>query len=360
LQAPPQPVAQPAAPSAPQSVPQPASDEPAPGFGGERQEGAFGSMDDFSSLMELDEHQAAAPQPVAEAEPDDPESWDFFSDGDPGGEAGSSMDQAIGPAGVASMTTPTVQGDIDFGAATSEAEAAMLASQVSESGSGAARVASAIGWVVALGLAIVGIIQGIIFSWDSGIHPPSFVAVGGMRAAEITGSWLDTARLGTVYAVTGHIVNPGALPAAPGLQIEVTLLDAAGQSLDHPAARAGRGLSLADLREISVAELEIAQQKASRSLSWSPITPNMKVPFMAVFRTLPDEATHFELRIVAAEPNAEVVVVGRLGEAPSAWPPVAAPGIGAGQGAPVSPDPARVNLPHPDPAPRSSAPVQRD
>jgi hypothetical protein len=52
---------------------------------------------------------------------------------------------------------------------------------------------------------------------------------------------------------------------------------------------------------------------------------------MAVFRALPDEAAHFELRIVAAEPNAKVVVVGTLGGAPPGRPSVAAPGIEAGQ-----------------------------
>ncbi len=329
LQAPPQPAAQ----TEPQPVPQPAGEEgPAPGFGGERRDDDFGSMDDFSTLMELDEHQPSPPQPVAEADQDDPESWDFFSDGDPGGEIGSTMDQAVSAAEATPMASPTVRGDVDFGAATGEAEAAMLASQASESGGTAARVASVIGWVAALGLGIVGIVQGILFSWDGGIHPPSFVAVGGMRAAEITGSWLDTARLGTVFAVTGHIDNPGVSPAAPGLQIEVVLLDAAGQPLDHPPARAGRDLSLADLREISVTELELAEQKASRSLSWSPITPNTKVPFMAVFRALPDEATHFELRIVAAEPNARAVVVGTLGGAPPGRPSVAVPGIEVGRG----------------------------
>jgi len=337
LQAPPQPAAQPAAPSAPELAPEPASAGPAPGFGGERQEDAFGSMDDFSSLMEPDVQEAPSPspspQPPTETEQDDPESWDFFSDGEPGGGPESSVDQAVSAAGVAPVASPSGQQSIDFGAATSEAEAATLASQVSESGGGAARVASVIGWVATLGLGIVGIVQGIVFSWDSAIQPPSFVAVGGMRAAEITGSWLDTARLGTVYAVTGHLDNPGASPAAPGLRIEVALLDAAGQLLDHPSARAGRDLSLADLREISVAELELAEQKASQSLSWGTIAPNTGVPFVAVFRALPDEATHFELRILDAEPYAAAVVVGALGAPPQGRAPVAAAGIGFGAGA---------------------------
>ncbi|MCP5040585.1 MAG: hypothetical protein GY944_06110 [bacterium] len=258
-------------------------------------EAAFGSVDDFSSLGEPDEHQEPASDGSQEEALEDPESWDFFGDGDgdvggppAGGAPADSFQEAASPragsvADAAGFEESTAQEDwptLDGGGPISAT----------------ARIFSALGWVAVCGLIVAGVFPALVDSFDPGVRAPVFVSIGDMRAANVRGQWLETASAGTVYVVSGDLLNPGTRAAAPQLALEVSLLDERGSDLDLPTALAGRDIAFDDLRELPAAGLAAFEQRAAGALVWGEIAPGQSARFAAVFVGLPDQATHFQLR----------------------------------------------------------------
>lgn len=281
----------------PPPAPPPAQAQPAePGVASAREE-AFGSADDFSNLMDPDELPPVA-TPVASPDEvsENPEEWDFFGDADT---SPSSM-----PAGP-SPTTQAAPDSTKAARSKPQAEAQIPGDWKGLEGdkpmSGIAGVATGLAWVVFYALVAAGVYFGVTESVDRSVSAPAFVSVGEMRAANIRGQFLETARAGTLYVVTGDVVNPGNVARALNHTVYVHLLGEDGHVLDTPPAFAGRDVELDRFREMTLDELEASQLIASRSLAFQEIGPGQSASFAAAFVALPEDASHFQIRSVASE-----------------------------------------------------------
>jgi hypothetical protein len=155
--------------------------------------------------------------------------------------------------------------------------------------------------VVVFGLLSTGVYLGVMASVDAGVRTPAFVSIGEMRAANVRGHWLDTTRAGTLYVVTGELLNPGTEAAAPSQAVQVKVLGEGGRELDVSPVFAGRDVEFDELREMSVDELWSSQRITALALASAPIGPGQSARFAATFVALPDEASHFQLGAVASE-----------------------------------------------------------
>jgi len=259
---------------------------------------AFGELEDFSHLEEP--HEAAPVEVAAPAteEPniEEPENWDFFGDDGPRQDA------------------PCTPAD-PFGAALPEAayqaREDALAEAVSPQdwpdfgqdnpASAAARITNVLGWVVVCSLMGLGVALGLRDTFDPGVRAPSFVPIGEMRAANVKGQWVETAGMGTLYVVSGDLLNPGTRTLIPGLVIEVELMDDAGPLGQRPRAIAGRAIEFDVLRTLPAGDLATVQAAAMQELARGEIPGGASTRFTAVFEALPDEATRFQLRAGAIE-----------------------------------------------------------
>ena len=268
------------------------ADGPAPGFGGEREAGAFGSMEDFAGERTND----AEEQPVATAlsgeqeNIEDPESWDFFGD-----DAAPSQAPVVSESSAFSAAAEAPLQDVNPAAIGVDADSEWRAYERQGPVGAASRIAGAVMTVAVFGLLIAGVYLGVIGSLDSGIRTPAFVDIGQMRAANIRGQWLDTESVGTVYVVSGDLLNPGTTIASPDRAVRVTLLDADGTALEVGPSFAGTGLEFDTLRQVARDDVLSAQLNAARALASQEIAPGHSVPIAAAFVDLPADATHFAL-----------------------------------------------------------------
>jgi predicted Zn finger-like uncharacterized protein len=284
-----------------ESPPAPApaqAQQPEPGIAGARKE-AFGSPDDFSNLMEPEAlPPVASPDEVSE----NPEDWDFFGDADTSSPSGGT------PAGPSSSTRTAPKAAKAVGRKPS-GEAQVPGDWKGLEGdkpvSGIAGVATALAWVVFYALVAAGVYFGVAESFDRSVSAPAFVSVGEMRAANIRGQFLETARAGTLYVITGDLLNPGNVARALNHAVYVHLLGEDGHVLDSPPAIAGRDVELDRLREMTVDELQASQRIASRSLAFQKIEPGQAASFAAAFVGLPERASHFQIRAVESESTAD-------------------------------------------------------
>ncbi len=281
-------------------------------------EEAFGSVEDFSALAEPDPATTpmeAAPQaPAASAASEeenieDPESWDFFGDGGATNDAPCTPQDPFGAA--LSAPTQADAGDDAIQDAMSDQDWPKLGENKAMSAAG--RIGNALAWTLVCAAIGLGVALGLRDIFDPGVRAPAFVSIGEMRAANVKGQWVETAGMGTLYVVSGDLLNPGTAPAAPNLAIEVRLLDDAGPLADWPTAHAGSGIEFDTLRTLPAAELGGLRTQAISQLAWSEIPAGESIRFAAIFERLPDAAAHFEL--AAAEIDGVV-----------APPPVAEPG----------------------------------
>jgi hypothetical protein len=142
---------------------------------------------------------------------------------------------------------------------------------------------------------------------------PSTVKLGrlgasqGLEASQVQGRWLDTARMGKVFTVTGQLDNRGHERAPLGGVLQVALLDSKGQRLDQPAVAAGLALESQRVREMSPEKFAALRERSIEALSRASLVPGDRIDFSATFAALPAAAMRFELELA------------QLGEAP---PPV--------------------------------------
>jgi hypothetical protein len=262
-------------------------------------EDAFGSVEDFSAATQEELPGQAVPLVgTDDATSEDPENWDFFGDHE------SSASIGLSPTALPMQT--------DAGAAVGGGQVlsrpvhdGSLGGSFALSGNrpleGVARIASALAWVAFFGLLSTGVYLGVMASVNPGVTTPAFVSIGEMRAANIRGHWLDTARAGTLYVVTGELLNPSTVAASPSQAVEVRLLGEGGSELDVSPVFAGRDVEFDALREMSVDELWSSQRVSALALANAPIGPGQSARFAATFVALPEQASHFQLAAVAPE-----------------------------------------------------------
>jgi predicted Zn finger-like uncharacterized protein len=273
----------------------------------EAPESVFGSVDDFSSLMEedpdlveateesSDPETGAAVVPAAEGELGEPEDWDFFSDD-------SLEDSGLaGAVGSASSAAPAVVSQADASIAAgpglddcSDSEGLLVRSTADAS---VRRVGRGVGWVITLGLLGLGIARGLVPWLQPGAGVRTAVDLADFRAEQVRGHWVETSRSRVLYTVTGRLRNTTDRPAAPGAELKVSLLGPAGERLKLGAASAGVPTSQSDLRELPPARLQAVQRHAAWTLSVAPIEVGEAVPFLACFDEVPDDAARFLLEL---------------------------------------------------------------
>ena len=295
----------------------------------------FGSVDDFSSLMEGDGDQtsdeiSAAPrtgpadrgpakraQPAQSAAPGrrdelgDPESWDFF--GDP---TASVADPSAGSV-LGRIALTSVPADQAANSATAQTDSRWNADAYDDASAstdpGALErsimwLGQTVGWATTALLASVVMISGFWTTAQSIVVMPQQIRIGDFEARDMTGRWLDTARGETLLRVTGELTHAGASTQALDGLLEVALLDADGSRLPVEPQRAGIALPVEELRELTPAALRIVLDRAAFSLAHEPIGPATKVAFQAIFRDVPGDAARFALAIADRPVNPGRVV----------------------------------------------------
>jgi predicted Zn finger-like uncharacterized protein len=163
-----------------------------------------------------------------------------------------------------------------------------------------ANTGHAIGWsVTALLFAIVAILTLSPVSARDAEAQFGRQRVAGLEAQGISGRWVENAVAGSLYVVSGRLVNPTGQAAALGTRIGVRLLDANGVRLPIELAAAGPVLEERVLRESDPAGIQTRQSEAGLALAAAVIPPGQSLPFEAVVRELPLAASRFLLEPLA-------------------------------------------------------------
>jgi predicted Zn finger-like uncharacterized protein len=286
---------------------------------------AFGSVDDFSSLMEGDGDQVSADVSVATRigavdrspargaqaaqstatgrrdELGDPENWDFF--GEPTSPvADSNSGSVLGRIALTSIPAAhTAQTDSRWADDSwDDASASTHPGTIERS---IMWLGQAIGWATTALLASVVTISGFWTTAQSIVVLPQEVRLGEFEARDMTGRWIDTARGETLLRVTGELSHAGASDRALGGLLEVALLDADGRRLPVDPQPAGVALPVDELRELTPAALRIVIDRAAFSLAHEPIGASKPVAFQAIFQDVPGHATRFALSIADRPAN---------------------------------------------------------
>jgi len=285
-----------------------------------RDESAFGTVDDFSSLMEDEEvapvdlggetdtdlategAAAAAPGTYAGAgatdDLGDPESWDLV-----GGDATASSKPLLNPLG-ANLTEGLPSADFGF-----EDQDASLYSDEERTASpiwqGLAYVGQFVGWTTTLALIGGALVLGIQAEWSRWIQSPLAVSAGAMTAETSGIRWVETSRAGFVMVVDGELRNEGRTPLDAGV-VQLVLLDRRGAPLGAEPLLAGDPLSVEQLRESSPEVLSASAASASSRFLSTPLAPGEARAFTVIAREddLPEDARRVLLEISDNAPHA--------------------------------------------------------
>jgi predicted Zn finger-like uncharacterized protein len=254
---------------------------------------------------------ASAPE-LAAAEPDlgDPEDWDFFDqaearggpDGDPAPravlgrvelvrEAWKEPLREVGPGsgrGVRSRRPAPLALDLEEAAARRRAWLA--------------RAGNASGWLVTAALAAFGLYRGLAPRAAEAVRPPVPV-LAGLEARSVEGRWVENARAGALYVVSGRLVNSGEQAAEPRAVLRAVLLDAAGDAVPAEPAVLGPERESAEVRERDPRDLREEQELAARQLAWASIGAGRDRPFQALFADVPPAAERFRIELGPGVPE---------------------------------------------------------
>jgi predicted Zn finger-like uncharacterized protein len=169
-----------------------------------------------------------------------------------------------------------------------------------------ARMGHAIGWsVTAILFSIVAILTLAPAGGPDAEAQFGQQRLAGLEAQGISGRWVENAVSGSLYVVSGRLVNPNAQAAALGTRIGVRLLDANGARLPLELAAAGPVLPERELREADPAGLQVRQAEGSLALAAELIQPGQSVAFEAVVGVVPLAASRFLLEPLAPGRNAQ-------------------------------------------------------
>lgn len=289
-------------------------------------ESSFGTVDDFSSLMEDEEPAAdvaaaAAGEPAAELDTSDadepvgtysgrgqtddlgdPESWDLVGSDDV---VAASAGRALGGGGSLASALDAASADEFFSGDVDDRVAApdlALATQSFAAGP-IGRLARAVGWAATL--AAMAFVAQAIFHAETGrwSEGPVAVSAGPIAARTVDGGWLRTTRSGAVLRVAGEVENTSGAPVTPGA-VQLVLLDARGQRLVSPAIAAGLPLAPRILRESAGPVLSEQAAAAARRFAATPLAPGETRPFEVLIPEdrLPEEAARFDLEVGTSQP----------------------------------------------------------
>lgn len=276
-----------------------------------RDESSFGSIDDFSSLIDDEEvsidlateprsdvHRSAprtAPAPAASVtaaadDLGDPESWDIVG-GDGARQAKAAVAALVRPAVVPKAKKAADKAPLDLFADT---ELPPIRDDQDESPAAYRKFIGAgklVGWcVTALCVVIVG--KALMRpEWSRWSEAPQRIEIGSIVAETTRSGWLETSRSGLLFVVEGELRNSGSQPvAAPPVQL--ALLDRAGERLAVPPIRAGEPLTDQSLRESPPEALSGQLERSVSGWLATPLAAGEVRRFTAVSRAedLPSDA----------------------------------------------------------------------
>lgn len=314
----------------------------------------FGSVDDFSSLMEDDDSQAtddplddrgdgdslreqAAEQAGRYAgagrsdELGDPESWDFFDDDTP---TAPSPPRSPSPQGVALGRMGVVPA-----ARTARAATIGPADDFDESGwAGQSRLAHVleaagrmVGWTIVIVAFSLGLASGLWTTAESFVAGERTAALGSVEAVDMRAQWVDTARAGRLLLVSGGLRNVTRRSVTVEGPIEIALLDRLGQALGVAPTALGVELAERQIRELPIEVLARMRAHAAQRLLGTSIPPGGQLPFQAVIFEPPPEGLRFAIR--QAEGGRLSLPMPSVGSASSQAPPEAVGAMDGSSGA---------------------------
>jgi predicted Zn finger-like uncharacterized protein len=288
-----------------------------------RDESDFGSVDDFSSLMEEEEVESIDLSPAAGSETQleeplapssgvysstgtsddlgDPESWDLV---------GSDEFAVAKPLAAPIQSSPeeTFAGVEDFFG--DDAEATDYEEEVGPAGivqRTMASVGRGIGWLATIVMVGAVLFFGLQGEWTRGAQTEQIVSAGGLTAQTTQASWVETSRSGYVLVVEGQLRNEGAESLWPGT-LQLALLDANGGRLTEEPIGVGEPMSAVVLREGSPDELVAMARASALRLGDTPIGPGETRAFEAIAleARLPGAASRILLEMSAPGAVAKV------------------------------------------------------
>lgn len=258
----------------------------------QRDESSFGSIDDFSSLIDDEDVSielatdspapaSRAPRAAAAASDDlgDPESWDLVG-GDEARHAKSTVAALVRPprqpakkAAVATSLDLFADGDV----------APVYEELESSAGTQRywARAGKLVGWcVAAASVAVVGSL-GLSSEAERWTDRPQRLEVGPLVAETTRSGWLESSRAGLLLVFKGEIRNTGRQPVKPA-PLQLTLLDAAGERLAEPPIPIGHTLTESALRESPPEALAAQIDRAVAGFRSRPLAPGEVRRFLAI------------------------------------------------------------------------------
>jgi predicted Zn finger-like uncharacterized protein len=286
-----------------------------------RDESSFGSVEDFSSLMEDEEvvpdplADPSAPQ-IGEADLEagglglhaasgpsddlgDPENWDLIGS-DPGGRGDSSRRGSGGALGGTAgklgfgVTADFIDG---FGVAPIEEEAgdpSLLARW-------GVRLGNAVGWAFTLAMIAAVLYVGLVPEWMRWSQAAQTVSEAPFFAETTESGWIETSRSGPVLMIRGRMRNVGAEAIWPR-PVQIALLDGSGERLAAPPIFGGTPLDESVLREAEPEVLAAARSAAVDQFLRTPLAAGEVRPFEILVDALPPEARRMLLEIGESRP----------------------------------------------------------
>lgn len=157
------------------------------------------------------------------------------------------------------------------------------------------------GWALPMVILVAVLHGSVAIEPRSASVPAGEIALGALTAENVRGRFIDNARSGTLFVVSGELSHRSG-PAAPAAgPLRVVLLDAQGRTLSD-GAMLGPALPETALREMPGSALAGRQEDAAVALSDQARVPGARVAFDAVLGGIPERAVRF--RIEAARGSA--------------------------------------------------------
>ena len=266
----------------------PAAKPPEP----QRDESSFGSIDDFSSLIDDEDSSVGLEREFAGSAPrsaggatassddlGDPESWDLVG-GDDARHAKSTVAALVRPPNRPATKKATLA-SLDLFA---DGELAASHEELEQSPGTQRhwiRIGKLVGWcVTAVSVAVVGglLLRSESARWTDG---PQRLQVGPLVAETTRSGWLESSRAGFVLVFKGELRNTGNQPLKP-IPLQLTLLDGAGERIAQPPLRVGQTLLESTLRESRPEELTAEIDRAISAWVAKPLAPGEIRRFTAI------------------------------------------------------------------------------
>jgi predicted Zn finger-like uncharacterized protein len=240
--------------------------------------------------------------------PDDlgsPEEWDFvgsadaepplefIEDDDTAGPSFPSVDES----GSASPSAELEESPAAAPSAEEEPPRTPLAARLAD-------LASIAGWLAVALAFSVGLSPSLTRPGGGGAEgaAPGEISVSGVpiTASEVEGRLVENALAGNLLVVSGRLENTGSSAVIPGQAVTVQLVDAGGVPISGATAAAGHPVGEKGLRERDPDRLRLELEHSAAEMARRPLRPGARVPFDAVFESIPESAAGWVLETASS------------------------------------------------------------